>query len=199
MIIDVGPKTSDVVLSWENLYAYNRKILDPVADRYFFIHNPIQLTVRNIPKTFKAKLRLHPDYPQRGFREYEIKPKGDNDSVTLWFSRNDVEALKVGKVIRLMGLFNIKIERADAYSARASFMSEPYEEARKAGAPLFHWILVGADMPCQVVMPDATIAEGIAESSCKRLKPNDLIQFERFGFARIDQINAKLTAYYTHR
>jgi len=199
LIIDVGPKTSDVVLSWENLYAYNRKILDPVADRYFFIHNPIQLTVRNIPKTFKAKLRLHPDYPQRGFREYEIKPKGDNDSVTLWFSRNDAEALKVGKVIRLMGLFNIKIERADAYSAGASFISEPYEEARKAGAPLFHWILVGADMPCQVVMPDATIAEGIAESSCKRLKPNDLIQFERFGFARIDQINVKLTAYYAHR
>jgi glutamyl-tRNA synthetase len=45
MIIDVGPKTSDVILSWENLYAYNRKILDPTADRYFFVHNPIELIV----------------------------------------------------------------------------------------------------------------------------------------------------------
>ncbi len=98
-----------------------------------------------------------------------------------------------------MGLFNIKIEKANAYSTGAYFISEPYKEARKTGAPLIHWIPIGADMPCQVVMPDATIAEGIAESLCKRLKPNDIIQFERFGFVRVDEINMKLTAYYAHR
>ena len=199
LMIDVGPKTSDVVLSWENLYAYNRKILDPEADRYFFVYNPIQLTVKNVSETFKAKLRLHPDYPEKGFREYTIIPKGDDNSVVLWISRNDIDALKVEKMIRLMGLFNIKIEKVNAYSAEASFISEPYEEARKTGAPLIHWIPIGADMPCQVVMPDATIAEGIAESLCKRLKPNDLIQFERFGFVRVDEINMKLTVYYAHR
>ncbi|MDI6904240.1 MAG: glutamate--tRNA ligase [Candidatus Bathyarchaeia archaeon] len=199
LMIDVGPKTSDVVLSWENLYAYNRKILDPEADRYFFVYNPIQLTVKNVSETFKAKLRLHPDYPEKGFREYTIIPKGDDNSVVLWISRNDIDALKVEKMIRLMGLFNIKIEKVKAYSAEASFISEPYEEARKTGAPLIHWIPIGADMPCQVIMPDATIAEGIAESLCKRLKPNDLIQFERFGFVRVDEINMKLTVYYAHR
>ena len=199
LMVDVGPKTSDVVLSWENLYAHNRKILDPEADRYFFVHNPIQLMVKNVSKTFKAKLRLHPDQPERGFREYTITPKRDDNFVALWISRNDIDVLKVEKMIRLMGLFNIKIEKVDAYSTGASFISEPYEEARKAGAPLIHWIPIGADMPCQVVMPDTTIAEGIAESLCKRLKPNDLIQFERFGFVRVDEINMKLTAYYAHR
>jgi len=199
LIIDVGPKTSDVVLSWENLYAYNRKILDPKADRYFFVHNPTQLTVKKIPKTFTVKLRLHPDYPERGFREYTIEPEGADNAVALWVSRSDTDALKAGKIIRLMGLFNIKIERTDAYSAEASFISEPYEEARKVGAPLIHWIPIGADLPCQVVMPDATVAEGIAESACKGLKPDDIIQFERFGFVRIDEVNMKLTAYYAHR
>jgi len=199
LIIDVGPKTSDVVLSWENLYAYNRKILDPKTDRYFFVHNPIQLTVKDIPKTFKAKLRLHPDHPERGFREYVITSRRDGNSAALWISKSDTAALKAGKVIRLMGLFNIKIEKVKAYSAEASFISEPYEEARKVGAPLIHWIPIGADMPCQVVMPDATIAEGIAENLCRRLKPNDIIQFERFGFVRVDEINMKLTAYYAHR
>ena len=199
LIIDVGPKTSDVVLSWENLYAYNRKILDPEADRYFFVHNPTQLTVENIPKTFAAKLRLHPDCPERGSRDYTIEPKGDDGSAALWISRNDMKTLKAAKVIRLMGLFNIKIDKANVYSAEASFISEPYEEARKADAPLIHWIPVGADMPCQVVTPDATIAEGIAESACKGLKPNDIIQFERFGFVRVDEVNVKLIAYYAHR
>jgi glutamyl-tRNA synthetase len=48
-------------------------------------------------------------------------------------------------------------------------------------------------------MPDATLAEGIAENACKQLKPNSIIQFERFGFVRIDEVNTKLTAYYTHK
>jgi len=199
LMIDVGPKTSDVVLSWENLYAYNRKILDPKADRYFFVHNPTQLTVKKIPETFTVKLRLHPDYPERGFREYTIEPKGADNAVALWVSRTDIDALKAGKIVRLMGLFNIKVERTDAYSIEASFMSEAYEEARKVGAPLIHWIPIGADLPCQVVMPDATVAEGIAGSACKGLKPDDIIQFERFGFVRVDEVDMKLTAYYAHR
>jgi len=199
LIVDVGPKTSDVVLSWENLYAHNRKILDPKANRYFFVHNPTQLTVKNILKVFTPKLRLHPDHPERGFREYTIEPEGADNAVALWVSRSDTEALKAGKIVRLMGLFNIEIERTDVCSAEASFVSEPYEEARKVGASLIHWISIGADLPCQVVMPDATVAEGIAESACKGLKPDDIIQFERFGFVRVDEVDMKLTAYYAHR
>ncbi|MCK4313530.1 glutamate--tRNA ligase [Candidatus Bathyarchaeota archaeon] len=198
LIIDVGPKTSDVVISWENLYAYNRKIIDPRANRYFFVENPIQLTVRNIPKSFTAKLSLHPDHPERGFREYVIEPREDS-SADFWVSRNDLNALGVGRLIRFMELFNVKIEEADTYSAEASFMSEAYEKARKAKAPLIHWVPIGVGMPCQVVMPDATIAEGIAETYCKQLKPNDTIQFERFGFVRIEEINTKVIAYYAHR
>ncbi|NWF87143.1 glutamate--tRNA ligase [Candidatus Bathyarchaeota archaeon] len=198
MIIDVGPKTSDVILSWENLYAYNRKILDPTADRYFFVNNPIELKVKQIPKTFTVKLHLHPEKPERGYREYTVKPEKDGSGI-FWVSKKDMEVFTSGNVIRLMELFNIKIESTSVYSAEAFFISESYEEARKAKAQLIHWIPVGEDMPCRVVMPDATVAEGIAENACKKLKPNNIIQFERFGFVRIDKINTKLTAYYAHK
>jgi glutamyl-tRNA synthetase len=142
---------------------------------------------------------LHPDKPERGFREYRIKPEGDGNSAAIWVSKKDMDASKIGNLIRLMGLFNIKIENVNVYSAEASFISESYEEARKAKAQLIHWIPIGKNIPCQVVMPDATVAEGIAESTCKQLKPNSKIQFERFGFVRIDKVNTKLTAYYTHK
>lgn len=199
MIIDVGPKTSDVILSWENLHAYNRKLIDPTADRYFFVQNPIEMTVKAVPKAFTAKLHLHPEHPERGDREYTIAPEGGEGSVKFWVSNKDVDASKVDTSIRLMELFNIRIEHANAFSADAVFVSESYEDARKVKAQLIHWIPVGNDMPCQVVMPDATIIEGVAESACKRLKPDDIIQFERFGFVRIDHTDRKLTAYYAQK
>jgi glutamyl-tRNA synthetase len=198
MIIDVGPKTADVTLSWENLYAYNRKILDPQSNRYFFVSEPTALKVKYIPKTFRPKLPLHPEKPERGFRGYTVTPKGEEGAV-FWMAKRDADAAEVGKVIRLMELFNVKIESVNADSVEASFASEAYEEARKAKAKLIHWIPKGAEFPCQVVMPDATVNEGIAESACKKLKPDTVIQFERFGFVRIDKNDAKLTAYYAHK
>ena len=199
MIIDVGPKTSDVILSWENLYAYNRKIVDPIADRYFFVQSPLELTVKNLPRTFETKLSVHPGDSERGVRNYTIKPERKNNSATFWVSGKDVDSSKVGAVIRLMELFNVKIESASVYAAEAAFLGESYEEAKMAKAPLIHWIPIGQDMPCSVVMSDASIVEGVAEGFCKRLKVDSVIQFERFGFVRIDKTNDKLVAYYTQK
>lgn len=199
LMIDIGPKTSDVVLSWENLYAHNRKILDPIADRYFFVQNPIELKVKDVPREFVARLPLHPNHPEKSFREYTVTPAGTDNSVAFWVSRKDVDSSKIGTTLRLMDLFNIKISNASIYMAEASFESESYEQARDIRAPLIHWVPIGEDMPCQVVMPDATLLEGVAESACKRLKKDDVIQFERFGFVRIDSIGDKLTAYYAQK
>jgi glutamyl-tRNA synthetase len=199
MIIDIGPKTQDVVLSWENLYAYNRKILDPTAERFFFVQNPIELTVQKAPKEFDVKLHLHPEHPERGSREYIINPEGENGEVNFWVSSKDVDGSKIGNIVRLMELFNIRIEKANIYSAEASFMSDSYDDAKKTKAQLIHWIPVGKDMPCKVVMQDATVIEGVAEGLCRELKPDMMIQFERFGFVRIDDVGKKLTVYYSHK
>jgi glutamyl-tRNA synthetase len=197
MIVDVGPKTADVTLSWENLYAYNRKILDPQSNRYFFVSEPTALKINGVPKVFKAELPLHPEKPERGFREYTVTPKGK--TAMFWIAKRDADAAEVGKMIRLMELFNVKIESVTADSVEASFASEAYEEARKTKAKLIHWIPKGEEVPCQVVMPDAIVNKGIAESACKKLKSDTVIQFERFGFVRVDENDGKLTVYYAHK
>jgi glutamyl-tRNA synthetase len=199
MIIDVGPKPQDVTLSWENLYAYNRKILDPTSSRYFFVAEPATLTVKQVPRVFHAKLPLHPEKPDEGYRASIVKPEGTDNLVSFWIAKKDVDAAEAGVTVRLMELFNVKIESTKAYSAEASFASESYEDAKKAKARLIHWIPKGEEFPCQVVMPDATVAEGLAESACKKLKPDTVIQFERFGFVRVDEVATKLTAYYAHK
>ena len=197
LIIDVGPKAVDVVLSWENLYAHNRKIIDPVANRYFFVHNPRKLTVKNVPRAFTAQIPLHPDRPERGFRRFEIRP--EEGKAFFWVSSDDLNILGKGKTIRFMGLFNFRVESIENQLIEAVFRSEAYEEAKKLGAPLIHWIPVSTGIPCKVVMRDASVAKGTAEDACKRLRPDEAVQFERFGFARIDSLDKKLTAYFTHR
>jgi len=197
MIVDVGPKTADVTLSWENLYAYNRKILDPETARYFFVSEPAKMKVKSVPKAFRVKLPLHPEKPAMGFREFTVTP--EDETAVFWVAKRDAEAAEAGKTLRLMELFNVKIERASAGLVEAVFASEAYEDARKAKAKLIHWIPEGAEIPCQVVMPDASVNEGVAESACKKLKPDAVIQFERFGFVRVDKNDAKLTVYYAHK
>jgi glutamyl-tRNA synthetase len=198
LIIEVGPKTIDVTLSWDNLYAINRKLIDPKADRYFFVRDPRKLTVRNIPeKSMVAQLSLHPDNETRGFRRFEIKPQ--DGAVEFWVTAQDADLLKREKIVRLMGLLNLKVEGVKAGAVTASFHSKGHEEARKLGAPLIHWLPAKTGIPCEVVMPDATVARGIAEDACRKLKPDDIVQFERFGFVRVDSVDWKLSVYYTHR
>jgi glutamyl-tRNA synthetase len=199
LIIDVGPKTADVTLSWENLYAYNRKILDPICDRYFFVAEPLALEVKNLPKVFAPRLLLHPEKPKKGFREYTVNPVGDQSVAEFLISKKDGINMETGKIVRLMELFNVKISAVNEGLLQADFLSESYENVRKAKAQLIHWIPSGQEYACNVVMPDATSVDGFAESACKELKPGTIIQFERFGFVRVDQVSEKMVAYFAHK
>lgn len=199
MIIDVGPKPADVTLSWENLYSYNRKILDLQSDRYFFVAEPFQLKVNDIPKAFKTELTRYPDKPERGFRVHTVTPSGDDKSAIFWIAKKDASNMEEGKTIRLMEMFNIKIKKVSNDSVEATFDSESYEEVRKIKVQLIHWIPAGQEYPCEIIMPDATIVQGVAEDACKDLKSDTQIQFERFGFVRIDENNGKIVAYFTQK
>ena len=186
-----------MVLSWKNLYAYNRKLIDPEAKRYFFVHDPVRLVVDDVPHAFMAHVPLHPDHPEMGVRKFEVKPvKGKADFL---ISKDDLELVEGKQAVRFMDLFNFRAETVEKDVVQATFLGESYEEAKKLGAPLIHWIPVNSGVPCEVVMPDASVAKGIAEESCRTLKPDEIIQFQRFGFVRVDANNGKLTAYFAHK
>jgi len=199
VIIDVGIKPNDVTLSWETLNAYNRKILDATSNRYFFVANPTELKVTNLPKEFYAKLSLHPEYPNKGIREYNIEPTGKEKATTFWIAKADTQTVQQGQTIRLMELFNIEITQKTANSITATYTNESYEDARKIKAQLIQWIPKGTEYPAEVVQQDATVTEGFAESACKKLKPDQIIQFERYGFVRVDKVGEKLTVYYAQK
>lgn len=195
-ILDLGPKPVDAKVSWSNLESINRKLLDPLANRYFFVSNPIVLMINNIEKTYVSKQFLHPDYPERGYRTFKVFPK--KNVVSLLISKNDLSVLERGRVVRLMELFNVKVFEV-MKEVRASLCSESYLDAKKLSAPLIHWLPHSTGIKTSVVMPDANSVEGLAEDQCKTLKQGEVVQFERFGFVKIGEVNDHLVAYYAHR
>ncbi len=198
LIIDVGPKPVDVVLSWENLYAHNRKIIDPLANRYFFVHDPRKIVVKNVPQAVTAKIPLHPDDPEKGFRQFQVKP--EKKEASFWISSDDMNILKKKKIVRLMGLFNVQTEDVAKGVVEAVYHSDSHEESRKLEARLIHWIPTHTGIDCAVVMPDATITRGIAEDGCRELETDNIVQFERFGFVKVETKKSNgLKAYYAHR
>ncbi|WGM89578.1 MAG: glutamate--tRNA ligase [Candidatus Bathyarchaeum tardum] len=197
LIIDVGPKPQDVVLSWKNLYAHNRKLVDPTAKRFFFVSDPIKITVTGIPSSYSAKIPVHPDHSEMGFRTFDVAPK--NGTATFLISKNDLSLLKGKPAVRFMDLFNFTVQKIAENNVQAVFHNESYEEARKLSAPLVHWLPVDSGIPCEVVMPDASVVEGVAEDACKKLKLDEVVQFQRFGFVRVDAVTNNLTAYFAHK
>lgn len=216
LMIDVGPKPQDVVLSWKNLYAYNRKLIDCTAKRYFFVDDPRVLIVEDVPHEFTAEIPLHPDFPEMGVRKFEIKPV--EGIAGFLISENDLDLIEGKRTIRFMELFNFRVKHferdGDREAIRAIFLSESYKEARRLGSPLIQWIptqwipsehiqdqlvLEWSGIQSEVIMPDGSTVTGFAEDACRELKPNEIIQFQRFGFVRVDRVDEKFIGYFAHR
>ena len=197
MMIDIGPRPADIVLSWKNLYAHNRKLIDPIAKRFFFVQDPIKLIVKRVPDEFTVDVPLHPDHPKLGSRRFEVNLKDDEASLVI--SKKDLPILKEEAVVRLMELFNFKAEIIDKDAVLATFHSRSYEEARNLSAPLIHWIPDGTGLPCSVAMPDGSSLTGLVEDNLRGVRRGEAVQFERFGFVRVDEINGRILAYYAHR
>lgn len=195
MMVELGPKPVDATLNWENLYSTNRKILDPTANRYFFVERPLQLTVGGIPRPYVSEQPLHPDDPSRGSRVHNVTPT--DGSFKFLVAGGDRRILESGRLVRLMGLFNIKVEKS--VEEGGIFQSESYADAREASAHLIHWIPAGTGVRVRVTMPDNSEAAGMGEDSCRSLDPGIVVQFERFGFVRVDAIDGELVAYYAHK
>jgi glutamyl-tRNA synthetase len=191
VILDVGIKQTDISFSWKNLYAFNKELIDPLANRYSFVESPRKLIVKNAPKA-TAKNRLHPTL-ERGVRVTELR--GDEHGILL--SDHDFRALKKGRIIRLMGAYNVEISiQNDGLVGR--FHGSSLDSARKEKASLINWVYPEGAVNVKVLFPDKVV-KGLGEAALKDVEVGEIVQFERFGFVRIDGKNKEIIAVFTHK
>ena len=194
LMIEIGPKPINATLSWGKVASINRKNIDETANRHFFVGNAVTLEVTEIDREYSPRLPLHPDHPERGSRNYEIMP--NNGVVRFAISGDDAANLSSSSLVRLMGLFNVQILTTSPLLGKIH--SVEYQHARDIGAPFIHWLPENEGIEAKIIMSDASSMEGFAGQECAKLKIGEMIQFERVGFVRVDNI-APFVAYFAHR
>ncbi|HEY9206719.1 MAG TPA: glutamate--tRNA ligase [Candidatus Methanoperedens sp.] len=183
-MIDLGLGETDISLSLDTLYAENRKIVDPVANRYFFVWDPVELEIEGA-KPWIAKAPLHPS--RGGMREIAA-------GTTVLVCRNDMDALEKGEKLRLKDLYNIQIISKSPPVAK--FIGTDMDLVKKERARIIHWV-PPQGRRVRVLSPDGEYT-GIGEPGIEK-ELDKVVQFERFGFVRIDRVDDEIVAYFTHK
>ncbi len=192
-VSNIGLNQNDIVLPIETLYSINKKIVES-SNRYFFVQEPVKIKIKNSQKII-SKVPFHPDHAERGNRIFTTLDE-------FYVSKKDFEEIKKSKedIFRFMNLFNFK---KDKQAKNFEFHSKEMQPLLKA--KLLHWLPADKEnaktlVQCEILMPDGEILKGLGESSLKEVEQDNVIQFERFGFCRLDKKGKdKMSFWFTHR
>lgn len=175
LILAGGVTEHDISVPIESLYAENRKLIDERADRYFFVAEPVEITLdKLLMRSVKAPL-----YPGR--RKYRKIPTAKK----IFVDKLDFVANR-GREVRLMHFCNVMLD------TKAKVTGKPVKDI-----PKLHWVPAKA-VKAKLIMPNGKEVEGFLEPAAAKLKKDAMVQFERIGFVRCDSVKP-LVFYYAHR
>ena len=205
LILEVGVKYTDASISYVNLAAINRVIVDPRAKRLMAVLEPVRLVVEGLPWSGPRGFTI-PYHPSGSLGERRLEVDGPR--AVLYISGSDAELLKSKGYARLMEAFNVEYVGEEQGAVKARFHSMELEEARRLGAPLIQWVPEGQEAGLELLEPrglDLVRRYGLVERNALDLEPGSIVQFMRVGFARIDAVQpdeegrpSKLVAVYAH-
>jgi glutamyl-tRNA synthetase len=181
--IETGIKEVDIEFSWKTLYSFNRELIDDSANRYFFVSDPVKIGIDGA-KDLVAKAPLHPEHPERGKRDLKVGPES-----AVFVSREDLESKP--KMLRLKDLCNIEF-----VGERARYAGNDLA-VLKEGVHIIHWAPLDS-LIAEVLMPDGTSKNGVVEQGIKDAL-GQVVQLERFGYARVEQVSPTVRCVFTHK
>jgi glutamyl-tRNA synthetase len=182
--LQVGYTKTEHEYDWSILLSINRKILDPVSRRLYFVPDPVPLAVDGAPRR-RAVIPFHP--------QMDLGSRAIDTSGEFYVSAGDVGSVSRGGVFRLMDLYNVELTTSGPEPKATYAGDELIANSRK-----FQWVTEN-HVPLQVTVPGELFLEGdvyneqslkevhgFAEEAVGTLKVGDIVQFPRFGFCRYD-------------
>jgi len=185
-VVSTGISKAESTLTWEDLILHNRRILDNIAKRFFLVAEPVEVSIKGAPAQ-EVELNLNPNEKKGG------RKLSSHEDFLL--AKSDVSRFSDGELIRLMDCLNVRYEKG-----RYTFDSQEYEKFRGRGKLIVHWLPREGNLDVEVMMPDKTVVKGKGEAGVASLKVGEIIQFERFGFCRLDAVEkGKYKFWYAHK
>lgn len=187
LLKQIGLSPYPVSLDFTMLAAANRKFIED-SPRYSFVADPTLIVIAGAePRTVEQD--LHPK--RKGGRALSVTDR-------FFINATDLPVI-AGKRVRLMGNLTFA-EAGEGYALVR------YETIKDGHDTAINWVPAEPEqtVAVEVMMPDATIKKGLAERSIVGLKIDDIIQFERFGFCRLDAVEESVDGpiykfWFTHK
>lgn len=169
LIQHLGLAKKQVTIDFAMIAALSRKLLDIRVNRYYFVPNPAAIEIDGVPQLKEVKIKMHPA------REETRTVKVGKDIAIPYV---DVQQFQ-GKEIRLMNLCNVQLNKQGTTSRCAG--------TENKHIPKVQWVSVKHALQVKVRMDTGEWREGLGEAALKKLNIGDMVQFERFGFVRLDK------------
>ncbi len=174
---------------WKMINAFNRDIIEPQAERYFFADNPVEIRLKGLASR-KVELLLHPDHPEKGKR---LLSAGER----LFISGEDLKRLGEGYLHRLMDCCNFEVAGSGFVFREGSY--DDYRKSPQRGH-IIHWVPAAEAVAAEILLENGSLLQGVAEKNIEKLPLRATIQFERRFFATLDKKEKnKYTFWYLHR
>ncbi len=189
--VDVGVSLNDKTVSRDDFFksieAFNRDVIDSKSRRYFFVWEPVKIKIENAPE-LEVELDLHPDN-MKGGRKFHTDEE-------FFVVESDFEQAEEKKICRLMDCLNFFKDRN-----KVVFDSVEYGVFKEKGSRIIHWLPANEkNVDVEIVMPDNSVVNGIAEKDVENIKVGEVVQFARFGFCRLDSVkNNKFIFWFAHK
>uniref|UniRef100_A0AAQ5XWF2 Bifunctional glutamate/proline--tRNA ligase n=1 Tax=Amphiprion ocellaris TaxID=80972 RepID=A0AAQ5XWF2_AMPOC len=204
-----GGSRSVVNMEWDKIWAFNKKVIDPVAPRYTALSNSYVVPV-SVPEAAEEmkEVAKHPKNTEVGLKEVWYGPR-------VLVEGADAETFTEGEVVTFINWGNLIITKINkgadgkvvSMEARLNLDNKDYKKTTKItwlaetnGAPLLPTICINYQplISKAVITKDDDFKEYINKNSkleekmlgdpcLKNLKKGDIIQLQRRGFYICDQ------------
>lgn len=195
-VFSQGISKVESVVDFSIVESFNRKVIDPVAKRYFFVSDPMKLVVDGALEK-KICMKLHPTF--------DLGSRFINTGSVFFISKDDVDNFSVGDVIRLKGLYNVKIDKISDVIYSSYCGEDLISDSIKIQWTTDDYISIKVVIPemlfvDEVYNKDSLLEiNGFAEKALSDVTNGEIVQFERFGFVRIEKTADKIIGYFAHK
>ncbi|MCX8166689.1 MAG: glutamate--tRNA ligase [Candidatus Micrarchaeota archaeon] len=197
VVLYFGFSKVDSKINMQRILDENNKIINDKAKRLYFVKDPVKAIIENLSEEKKSiDISLHPTNAALGTRRINVTNE-------VFISSSDVHLFDNNNVVRLKELANVQL--VEKISEKEIVLRSMSTKVDSSKIKKIQWVsaLPEEYLLCKITEPkelffdqemtqlnkeSLVVHQGFTEKYSKELSLNEVIQFERFGFCKLDKI-----------